>query len=428
MSDRRSIWIVWLPSLAGVISLVLIWKTNLGEFSGIPFLISLALPVYLLAITIIRLLQKRYDEVRNSFLMAVLLGGGFISVLTASLDEKLFGSGSDGFVEDLSLPEGVQLLDPAAPASIEKAGQIDAFQTLIKNSLSQPAAGPGFFTAEVANFQFLAEKDPERLTRYLAANPAWRVFEERGAVYANRRWKIRGRWHFVTHGFYSQEDIDSAPEPFQTRFTIGLEGTPWSGGIGGETRLQPGQTIEVKTSRYRGLHESHILVDAAPMIIECFERSKGEQRRITRASFSLVESELAELAKIPDADALFELLPPGSIREGDPQFNLSGSRGIYSSEIWINPGEPGTVYLKAFEITTGKALSPKRLREKSNEKVGWSDDPLQKFLSQTQFTIYEGGRGQFYGARFEVWFAPDSGNPERKLLEQNYRIAGSKRA
>ena len=43
------------------------------------------------------------------------------------------------------------------------------------------------------------------------------------------------------------------------------------------------------------------------------------------------------------------------------------------------------------------------------------------------FTIYEGRWGQYYGARFEIWFQSDSGGPERKLFEKNYKIQGWER-
>ena len=41
--------------------------------------------------------------------------------------------------------------------------------------------------------------------------------------------------------------------------------------------------------------------------------------------------------------------------------------------------------------------------------------------------IGEGDWGKYYAARFEVWFDPDSGAPERKLLEKNFKIEGWQR-
>ena len=78
-------------------------------------------------------------------------------------------------------------------------------------------------------------------------------------------------------------------------------------------------------------------------------------------------------------------------------------------------------------MTQGTPLSAARLKEASNEWIGWSDDPGELFLSNTHITIYEGDWGKPYAARFEVWFVPDSGSPQRKLIEKVYKIEGWQR-
>ena len=39
----------------------------------------------------------------------------------------------------------------------------------------------------------------------------------------------------------------------------------------------------------------------------------------------------------------------------------------------------------------------------------------------------EGDWGVFYPARIELWFAPASGEPERKLLQDVFRVQGWRR-
>ncbi len=46
----------------------------------------------------------------------------------------------------------------------------------------------------------------------------------------------------------------------------------------------------------------------------------------------------------------------------------------------VVPGEPGMTYLRAFEATKRTPLSESRLKEDSNERIGWSDDSEEKFL------------------------------------------------
>ena len=40
---------------------------------------------------------------------------------------------------------------------------------------------------------------------------------------------------------------------------------------------------------------------------------------------------------------------------------------------------------------------------------------------------YEGDWGKPYAARLEVWFTPDSGGPDRKLMEKTFKIEGWQR-
>jgi len=85
------------------------------------------------------------------------------------------------------------------------------------------------------------------------------------------------------------------------------------------------------------------------------------------------------------------------------------------------------LYLKAFEVTKGTPLSVDRLKERANEWIGWSDDPEELFFSNTHFTIYEGDWGKPYAARVEVWFTPDLGGSDRKLMEKVFKIEGWQR-
>ncbi|MFA5257381.1 MAG: hypothetical protein WC360_04465 [Opitutales bacterium] len=101
--------------------------------------------------------------------------------------------------------------------------------------------------------------------------------------------------------------------------------------------------------------------------------------------------------------------------------------GIYKSTVIANPHEPGRVYLKAYELTTNCHLSAKSIRKRTEMPIGWSDDPSKLFESHADFTVYEGDWGEYYAARFEVWFVPDSGTKERLLAERIFRIEGWQR-
>lgn len=127
-----------------------------------------------------------------------------------------------------------------------------------------------------------------------------------------------------------------------------------------------------------------------------------------------------------------DMLKPDSItnkkvNKADFQLYSSFQPGLYEYDFWTKKIDSGVIYLKAFEITKDYALSTDRLRQRSSVKVYNPTDSTMKFGTKNEFTIYEGDWGDPYAARFEVWFKPDNGGKERKLLEKNYIIEGWQR-
>ena len=339
----------------------------------------------------------------------------------------------DDFADNLTIPTDIEVATPLSERSHEPGGATDSFQKSLLDSLSRQAGEDPTITARLPSLVDLATNHPDLLNRYLASSPCWRVFEEHGKRFATRRWAIGPDWGWDLHGYYSRHDIDrfgqSGIPTFQTRLTLGIDKQPWWRGDKNSTRLQEGESAPVLLSTGNGIDKSHTVISTAPLAIEVFEESTGKERRLTKASLAFLEKELAPLAADPTESTMRSLLPPGAISHGSPSLDLLNGMqpGIYESRIRVNPGEPGKIYLKAFEATKGTPLSDTRLKQRSNEWVGWSADLGELFLSNTDFTIYEGDWGKPYAARFEVWFQPDSGAPERKLLEKVYRIEGWQR-
>jgi hypothetical protein len=87
----------------------------------------------------------------------------------------------------------------------------------------------------------------------------------------------------------------------------------------------------------------------------------------------------------------------------------------------------GHVYLKVFNKNTGERLSEDRLFIKSNERIGFSTNTKENFFYNSNITIYEGDWSHFYEARFELWFVPDGGGKEKKIVETTRKICGWQR-
>ncbi len=354
-------------------------------------------------------------------------------VLFFMMMSSMMGPSDDGFADSLVIPPDLVVAEPLGRAEARPGPDDDSFQRAMLDALSIPGGDDPTIVASCPALTQLRQNHPDVLARYLRCSSAWRVFTEDNNLFATRRWVVGDARQFTLHGYYTRHNLDmfrnsKIPE-FQSRTTLGLSGKSWWRGNADTTRLSAGDSVPLRLSTGNQMHESHCVVSVGDIVVEIFEQSQAKERRLTKAALEQIEAELTPLAAQPTEKTLRACLPADSLRIGDPALELRNSfqPGLYDAYVWINPGEPGMVYLKAYEATQGTPLSANRLKESSNEWVGWSENPEELFLSNTHFSIYEGDWGKPYAARFEVWFVPDSGAPERKLLEKVFKIEGWQR-
>jgi hypothetical protein len=432
----------WVPGLVFAVALVcfaVIAITSVVHGGRFLVVVSAALIVVavlflgMLAATVWSLAKKRWAKGFAVLLSTIVAGvAGFIVLVVVALS-GFFGPSEDHWADGLKIPKSIRIARPGKELTAKPGGPADTFQKSVLASLSAPGSDDPTITAEVNALSTLSHRSPDTLRRYLASSPAWRVFEEHGNVFATRRWMIGPLWLYSLHGYYTRNSIDTWSETgvpdFQTRFTVGLSGKTWVGNSRGATRLTAGETKRLDLSTGNQMRESLCVISAGPALVEVFEESSSGERRMTKAALAYVEKELTPLVARPDWNTIRKTLPKGSIRRRKPSLELINSfqPGIYDSQIWVNPGESGKIYLKAFEVTKGTRLSRRELNTYSNEWVGWSDEPGETFFSNTTFTIGEGDWGKPYAARFEVWFTPDSGQPDRKLIDKVFQIEGWQR-
>ena len=345
----------------------------------------------------------------------------------------------DKFADDLKLPENVPLAEPEKVqwhSWFAGDGEQPHWKDAPAGSLQQTVVsaigkGPGLpddVRCEIPSLaKLLAEEDDrELLLHYLACHVQWRLYPERdGSLHAVRYFcDPEGGIIPRLHQYYScylptDADGKKVGDPaleFQFRLDIGFGGKAWN-----SNSLFPRDKTEHKGNTW------HTRFLCGPALVNIADGSQFPGRQMTRAALDYLEKEFAALSA--DRKNWRSLLPPNSSRKGDPDLILRDGMqgGIYEGFLWCNPGEKGVVYLKAFEITRGTQLSAERLKQSSACVSGWSADPSEQFCSGLYFTIYEGEWEKFYGARFEVWFRPNKGGPERKLFEKNYKIQGWQR-
>ncbi|MBP5638568.1 MAG: hypothetical protein J6X55_03755 [Victivallales bacterium] len=294
----------------------------------------------------------------------------------------------------------------------------DDFSKAIFTALERKGGDDQTVTCDLSTLADLVHHRRDDLMMYLARHPGWWLHEDGGRLCATRRLMNRGVWNHPLHGYYSGNwPVSNQPNNdkyYQIRTTIGFPNSPFWGSNGADHPAV--STISAMLNKGNcGSSESCERFGDKEFCVEVFEESSARERRVTNAVLAFMKEEFVLLK-----------LPPDAAVRGPEAFVLRNGiqPGIYNLTLRINPGESGLTYLKAFEVTKGTRLSEDRLKDKSNERIGWSADPEEKFLYENGFTIYEGDWGKPYAARFEVWFKPDSGKPERKLMERICKIEG----
>jgi hypothetical protein len=390
--------------------------------------------LYLLIQCIARLLERRWKEAFFAFLrlggLAVLL---FLT-LGAMIMFSFFGPAEDHFADNLTIPEGIEIVEPDLDANdtmdVSSAKGTDKLQDLVRKALTVPGGDVAEFTPDMPSLRRAATDHAKTFRDYIEASPDWHVFIEQGNRFAVRRWSYGGEPRDTLHGYISEFDGDAG---FQTRCLICLDRKQWS--RYSVQHVEEGtKPVKPKMSWGNNLHESRVMIECGGVWVEIFEQSGKPERRVTKATVAALEKEFSEFERAPET-ALAEVRARSRQlanrlvgKDGHPFRLLTGMQpGLYSVVYSLNPGEPGSVYLKAFEVSKGTPLSVDRLEEASETRITWSTESAERFGAKAGFTIYEGDWGKPYAARFEVWFRPDSGNTERKLAERIFKIEGWQR-
>lgn len=105
------------------------------------------------------------------------------------------------------------------------------------------------------------------------------------------------------------------------------------------------------------------------------------------------------------------------------QVKNGGQGGIYQYTYYIPEGiDDGEIWLECYEVTDNTQLSSETVKERTLQKVTAQDS--QTFTAPKEFVIYEGNWGEFYLARFEVWYIDYATRTKRKLAEKIYKVEG----
>ena len=105
------------------------------------------------------------------------------------------------------------------------------------------------------------------------------------------------------------------------------------------------------------------------------------------------------------------------------QVKKGGQGGIYQYCYNIPEGiDDGEIWLECYEVTDNIQLSKQRIMESTVQKITGEDKG--KVTEPKEFSIYEGIWGEYYLARFEVWYIDYATRTKRKLTEKIYKVEG----
>ncbi len=311
--------------------------------------------------------------------------------------------GEDHFADNLKLPEDIPLVEPLRGGYQPSANSSnDSFQKqLLASQGSGPELAPDAICRIPALEKLMSTPDGrDKLKNYLDANPEWSVqYTEGRGTYATRNIR-RDDGSIDSSNFHS----NPSGEHGQFFFYISLDGKPW------RRRNKTDSGCEMTSDG-----GAWTWFKAGDAQVTIFDQSSHPGRQMTAKMLELAENEFTELK-----------LPPDTItRSEKPEIRLYDGMqgGMYIMDIKCNPGEPGLLSLRANEVTTGAKLSEHRL-SLNTARIFGSEKPDELYHAQISFSIYEGNWGQYYGAHFELWFKPDSGKPDRKIFEEDYKIQG----
>ena len=428
----------WIPFLLGAAALGL--GVASSAFPALSFasapaagLFALVL-IYFLTQCVHRLIRKSWRSAIFSFLRLVGLIVIAVPALGFMVMLSFFGPSEDHFADNLTIPEGIDISEPLSDPSGSFAeitgAKTDDFQDKVRASVLTVGGNDPQFTPSIPSLRKAATNEAALFREYIEASPDWHVFIERGNHFASRRWSYGGQPRETLHGYISNFN---GSKGFQTRCLLCLDRKQWSRYSvqhveEGSSPVTPEMTVG------NSLQESRVMIECGGVWVEIFEQSGTLERRVTKASIEALNAEFDQFMSDPPKalaeakERSRELAQQLASTDGKPFHLLEGMQpGIYGVNYSLNPGEAGSVYLKAFEVTLGTALSPDDLKHSSETRMTWSSDPKERFGAKSGFTIYEGDWGKPYAARFEVWFKPDSGGPERKLAERIFKIEGWQR-
>ena len=255
----------------------------------------------IVAASLWNLIQKRWGKGIVNVLLVFGCGAATFIAFAFLMFATMFGPSEDGFADNLTIPEGIEIAEPDPDASdtmdVSSIQGTDELQSIVRKGLAVPGDDVAEFTPSMPSLRKAATDHAKDFRAYIEASPDWHVFLEQGNCFASRRWSYGGEPRDTLHGYISEFDGDAG---FQTRCLLCLDRKQWS-----RYKVQHVEEgtkpVKPEMSRSNNLRESRVMIECGGIWVEIFEESGQPERRVTKATVSALEKEFSEFESDPHA-------------------------------------------------------------------------------------------------------------------------------
>ena len=367
------------------------------------------------------------------------------SLLSKAISDKKI----DGYVDqdDIAGPHIKKLDIDTIKYIITLANQSDNIEQVMKyervqdlqKALNQSREYPAMdetlnntiIDVNLPELKYFAEGKTQILLSQLQASPEWQVRDKNGEIICSKRTYQNGKWQGGFEGYESTFDkgVYDGEGFYQIRGLFRFSKEPYgfhAVWAKGDYVIKVGPEVGKVNLKLKlddqGI-TSYLAIGQEGLWYEFYEQRKKEPRIHTRKALAWLKSFLLDIKKtekeIQQNGYAKDLLPKNSIKTGKPSIDIQESpeRRYFTINAWINPQKSGYVYLKLFDNITNKQQSAHTIKFTTNEFIGYSSNQNELFSYNCSVSDYDDEWDKFNEARFEIWFHPNDGGQEVKLIE-----------
>lgn len=407
------------------------WETRIIEYAGCTLLCSMVASLLLVGITtIIALFFLRY---RSAMAQLLSWGGQWalsvgIYLLLAWLADVPMPKDSVAVVAPIQTADTTPL-DPSDELNGPEALFILMPQELVSSMATETvAAAPNLIRLENAH--------SELLESYLNSSPRWALSMDDDTFYSKP-----GHLVMTPAGSNTGSSIQGL---VHAAFRHLVEGDTLPAGY---TVVKPGAPFPTRAEDKEQVTDLAVDLGRNHYLLLAWRGTTHTEtaHRALCAALTMIDAMMQPLALQPTESTLQSMLTgKRNMMSDTPNMLLCqppAQYGAYQAELYVNPGEPGTLLLRVAEAETGKPLRllrcPARYSANPGELFrhdipGSCSAPGGSLLSNLPtmlpekaplFIIRHGEAHQFFDAVFELWFQPALPlKPRRLLLRRIYRV------